>query len=78
MNEAAQLALLQEIKRYYGALPFPLLRRSAERRYFYENPLPIPTRTPSSCTESTSSACDPEANRRSWFRALVVCHVGHR
>jgi predicted O-methyltransferase YrrM len=36
LNEAAQLALLQEIKRYYGALPFPS-QKSAERRYFYEN-----------------------------------------
>jgi len=36
LNEAAQLALLEEIKRYYGALPFPS-EKSVERRYFYEN-----------------------------------------
>jgi hypothetical protein len=36
LNEAAQLGLLQEIKRYYGDLPFPS-ENSAERRYFYEN-----------------------------------------
>ena len=37
LNEGAQLALLEEIKRYYGALPFPS-EKSAEQRYFYENP----------------------------------------
>jgi predicted O-methyltransferase YrrM len=37
LNEAAQLALLKEVKRYYGTLPFPS-ERAAERRYFYENP----------------------------------------
>ena len=36
LNEAAQLGLLQEIKRYYDDLPFPS-ERSVERRYFCEN-----------------------------------------
>jgi predicted O-methyltransferase YrrM len=37
LNEATQLALLEEIKGYYSALPFSP-DRSAEHRYFYENP----------------------------------------
>ena len=37
LNEAAQLGQLQEIRRYYAALPFPS-EKSVERRYFYENP----------------------------------------
>jgi predicted O-methyltransferase YrrM len=37
LNEAAQLGLLQEIRRYYAALPFTS-EKSVERRYFYENP----------------------------------------
>lgn len=37
LHEAEQLGLLQEITRYYPALPFSS-ERSVDRRYFYENP----------------------------------------
>ena len=37
LNERAQLALLEEITRYYRDLPFPA-ERSTARRYFYDNP----------------------------------------
>jgi predicted O-methyltransferase YrrM len=37
LNEATQLGVLQEIRRYYAALPFSS-ERSVERRYYYENP----------------------------------------
>jgi len=36
LNESKQLVLLEEIKRYYRDLSFPV-HKSADRRYFYEN-----------------------------------------
>ena len=38
LNEAKQLALLEDIKRYYRELSFPV-HKSHDRRYFYENPM---------------------------------------
>ena len=38
LNEAKQLALLEDIKRYYRELSFPV-HKSHGRRYFYENPM---------------------------------------
>jgi predicted O-methyltransferase YrrM len=38
LNEAKQLALLEEIKGYYRDLSFPV-HKSLGRRYFYENPM---------------------------------------
>jgi len=38
LNEVKQLALLEEIKRYYRDLSFPV-HKSHGRRYFYENPM---------------------------------------